>query len=202
MLSDKSGKVIASPITTVLFAVGAGATAAYNAIFGTAFTSVPVENSGGSGTRDAHWRETTFQSELMTGYISGSTRPLSRVTVASLGDLGYSVNMLAADNFTAPGPGALQAPSNPSIVSAGWFLPLDSEPVYVDPIPVRRGGSAPAITFAVCARIARPSVGMRSRRSAASRIAPGCGNERSVDRIVRHQVVRVIRRDERYSCLL
>jgi hypothetical protein len=29
---------------------------------------VPVENSGGSGTRDAHWRESEFGNEVMTGY--------------------------------------------------------------------------------------------------------------------------------------
>ena len=36
---------------------GAQARAAYNALFGTNAAGVPVENSGGSGTRDAHWRE-------------------------------------------------------------------------------------------------------------------------------------------------
>ena len=29
--------------------------------------SVPVENTGGLGTRDSHWRETVFHNELMSG---------------------------------------------------------------------------------------------------------------------------------------
>jgi hypothetical protein len=53
---------------------------------------VPVENTGGAGTRDGHWREAVFGDELMTGYLSGSSQPLSRTTVMSLWDLGYEVN--------------------------------------------------------------------------------------------------------------
>ena len=52
--------------------------------------SIPVENGGGSGTRDAHWEESVFHNELMTGYIN-SNNDLSYMTVASLGDLGYSI---------------------------------------------------------------------------------------------------------------
>ena len=29
-------------------------------------TPVPVENTGGPGTSDSHWRETVFRSEMMT----------------------------------------------------------------------------------------------------------------------------------------
>lgn len=62
---------------------------------------VPVENSGGSGTRDSHWRETTFGRELMTGfYNSGVLNPLSRVTIGSLEDLGYQVNYNAAEPYS------------------------------------------------------------------------------------------------------
>jgi hypothetical protein len=66
---------------------------------------VPVENDGGDGTRDAHWRESILDRELMTGYIEsqGVTMPMSRLTVASLLDLGYQVNLDAADLFVAPG---------------------------------------------------------------------------------------------------
>jgi hypothetical protein len=82
---------------------GAQATAAYNQIFGRNETGVPVENTGGSGTRDSHWRETTFGNELMTGWIGpGNSLPLSRVTAGSLADIGYQVNMNAADNYTPP----------------------------------------------------------------------------------------------------
>lgn len=71
-----------------------------------AWTSVPVENCGtgspagcGAGTRDAHWREPVFRNELMTGWLSGSSQPLSRTTIASLADLGYTVNLEVADPF-------------------------------------------------------------------------------------------------------
>jgi hypothetical protein len=85
--------------------VGSQAVAAYNAIFGTSATGVPVENTGGGGTRDSHWRESIFGNELMTGFLNGGSNPLSRVTVASLADLGYVVNLNAADNYTPPGGG-------------------------------------------------------------------------------------------------
>ena len=90
---------------------GPAATAEYNQVFGTNLSSVPVENEGGSGTRDSHWRESVFDNELMTGYINGAVRPLSRVTAASMEDIGYVVNMSEADPFTAPGAPAVRAPS-------------------------------------------------------------------------------------------
>jgi len=82
---------------------GANAVAEYNALFGTSVTAVPVEADGGSGTALSHWDETVFDNELMTGwYNSGETNALSRITVASMADLGYEVNMAAADTYTAP----------------------------------------------------------------------------------------------------
>ncbi|HKO51250.1 MAG TPA: leishmanolysin-related zinc metalloendopeptidase [Polyangiaceae bacterium] len=65
-------------------------------------TAVPVESTGGAGTRDAHWRETVFRNELMSGFIAAKGNPISRVTVASLQDLGYLVNMQAAEAFALP----------------------------------------------------------------------------------------------------
>jgi hypothetical protein len=64
---------------------------------------VPVENTGGSGTRNSHWRESVMSSELMTGFISGSSNPLSRITIGSLMDIGYQVNFGAADAYLLPG---------------------------------------------------------------------------------------------------
>lgn len=63
---------------------------------------VPVENTGGAGTRDSHWRETLFKNELMSGFVAGKGNPLSRVTVASLADLGYVVDMSAAEPYALP----------------------------------------------------------------------------------------------------
>jgi hypothetical protein len=64
--------------------------------------NVPVENTGGPGTRNGHWRETTFGNELMTGFLNAGTNPLSRLTIASLRDLGYVVNLGAADPYRRP----------------------------------------------------------------------------------------------------
>ena len=59
---------------------------------------VPVENTGGVGTADAHWRSSVYQSELMTGYlVNAATHPASRLTVLSLADLGYVVNPAASE---------------------------------------------------------------------------------------------------------
>ena len=70
---------------------------------------VPVEMCGGAGTRDAHWRETiscgsstpVFGAELMTGIIEapGVPMPLSKMTIASMQDLGYQVDYSQADLF-------------------------------------------------------------------------------------------------------
>jgi hypothetical protein len=65
-------------------------------------TPVPVENMGGPGTRNSHWRETIFRTELMSGFIAAPGNPLSRVTVGSLQDLGYVVDLNAAEPFELP----------------------------------------------------------------------------------------------------
>jgi hypothetical protein len=89
-----------------------------NAVGGSAICAngVPVENctgiSGcGSGTRDSHWRENTFRTELMTGFIESqnTAMPLSVMTVQSLADLGYTVNTASADPYRIPGT-AVRAP--------------------------------------------------------------------------------------------
>lgn len=66
--------------------------------------SVPVENRGGIGTRADHWRESIFQTELMTGMLnSGTSNPLSVITLGSLVDIGYSVDLDQADPYSLPG---------------------------------------------------------------------------------------------------
>ncbi|HSJ09068.1 MAG TPA: leishmanolysin-related zinc metalloendopeptidase [Longimicrobiales bacterium] len=64
---------------------------------------VPVENTGGVGTRDSHWRESVFGNELMTGYIGSGGNPLSALTIASLQDLGYGATQAVAATFTIAG---------------------------------------------------------------------------------------------------
>ena len=63
-------------------------------------SSVPVEGTGGEGTRDSHWRESTFNTELMTGFLDSGVNPISAITVGALRDLGFVVNTDAADPYT------------------------------------------------------------------------------------------------------
>jgi len=61
---------------------------------------VPVENTGGAGTANSHWRTSVMGRELMQGFAVNQVQPLSRITVGSLQDLGYTVNFAAADAFS------------------------------------------------------------------------------------------------------
>lgn len=102
--------------------VGPRAIAAFDAAGGEAYSAgskVPVENclgfppgACGSGTRDSHWRESVFDTELMTGFLnSGVANPLSVISTASMGDLGYTVNYAASDLYTVANPlAAIRAP--------------------------------------------------------------------------------------------
>jgi hypothetical protein len=78
---------------------GPAANAAWHELGGTG--QVPVEDGGGIGTFAAHWRETTFDDELMTGYSDGDER-LSRVTIGALVDRGYGVDLDQADAYELP----------------------------------------------------------------------------------------------------
>lgn len=82
---------------------GTNGIAGFDAIGGSTYTGgrkVPVENTGGAGTMNGHWRESVLRNELMTGYINAGSNPLSVLTVRSLTDLGYVVDVSAADAFS------------------------------------------------------------------------------------------------------
>jgi hypothetical protein len=84
---------------------GAGAIAAFDAAGGVAYpdSKVPVENEAGPGSSDAHWRESVFDLELMTPFLeAGQFKPLSAVTIRSLHDLGYGVDVTQADPYVLP----------------------------------------------------------------------------------------------------
>ncbi len=92
---------------------GASAIEAFNDAGGTDYADgkVPVENEkGGVGTRDGHWRQSVFgPNELMEGFASPSAamrQPLSAITIQSLADLGYIVDVSQADTYTLPSPAA------------------------------------------------------------------------------------------------
>jgi len=59
----------------------------WNAEGGT--NELPIENMGGPGTALGHWRESTLNNELMTGFLNLGENPLSRITAGSMKDLGY-----------------------------------------------------------------------------------------------------------------
>jgi len=91
--------------------IGKLATTAYQKILAQAGkpseNSVPIANTGGPGNFNGHWRELTFDNELMTPYVGGSEF-LSTITAASLADIGYTVDM------------------NSTAIDDGYKLPLDS----------------------------------------------------------------------------
>jgi hypothetical protein len=56
---------------------------------------LPIANVGAAGSIGSHWRESALRNELMTPSInSGVDNPLSRITAASLRDLGYGVGIV------------------------------------------------------------------------------------------------------------
>ena len=90
---------------------GQAARRAFNEVGGDSYTGgqkVPVENDTSEyreGGLDGHWREAVFDTELMTASISinpQTSQPLSKVTIAALADLGYSVDYTQAESFSLP----------------------------------------------------------------------------------------------------
>jgi hypothetical protein len=82
---------------------GAQSITAFNNVGGAGYVAgakVPVEDTGGEGTADGHWRETVLGSELMTGYVNPGQNPLSVVTLAALADQGYAVDLATADAYS------------------------------------------------------------------------------------------------------
>ena len=106
---------------------GPAAVAEWQALGG--IGTVPLENTGGAGTADAHWRESTFRTEVMTGFVSpvGTANPFSRLTLASMADLGYVVDYGATDPYVLPAGAALQAPPGEPL---GWDV-ADPHPIVM-----------------------------------------------------------------------
>lgn len=100
--------------------LGAAAKDACIALGGAALcaTGVPLENSGGAGTRDFHWRDAVFNNELMTGFYNGGANPLSIMTLASMQDLTFVVNNAAADDYALPLMASTQRAE--TVLHAGW----------------------------------------------------------------------------------
>lgn len=107
--SCQGGCTSASPSPDTRY-VGSNGSAAWLAFGGLlADGGAPVENgadvpqAAGPGSRDGHWRESTFTIELMTPIVSQSSNPLSLITLASLEDLGLDqIDYSQADDYVLP----------------------------------------------------------------------------------------------------
>ena len=150
------GLLTGAGTATPLF-VGTNALREYRTLSGKpTATGVPVENGGGAGTANAHWSESVFNAELMTGYAeaAGVGMPISRVTVGSLQDLGYTVNYAKADSYTlgslvagvsAPASSVASVPAARSrtwIVSSEGSRPTLDAAVAVTPPTVQQAATS------------------------------------------------------------
>jgi len=67
--------------------------------------TVPLENRYGGGPNDPHWRFSVFGDEVMSSGIGvGYTSPLSVITLGLFQDLGYDVDLSAADPYEVTPP--------------------------------------------------------------------------------------------------
>ena len=74
---------------------------------------VPIENDGG------HWRTPVLTNELMS--LGDSNDRLSAITIQSLADLGYVVDVTQADPYTLPDAAAAKVAAFPKDHSAEWL---------------------------------------------------------------------------------
>lgn len=94
-----------NPAMTDTHFTGPAANSAFTAMGGGSYTGgnvVPVENDTtefSEGSLDGHWRESVFDEEIMTPAANLPSNPLSRLTVAQFQDLGYTVDLNAADPY-------------------------------------------------------------------------------------------------------
>ncbi|WP_405423028.1 leishmanolysin-related zinc metalloendopeptidase [Streptomyces erythrochromogenes] len=104
--------------------VGPGAMAEFGALMGAGPPQpVPVANVGGPGSAGSHWRERVFRTELMTPTIAAAGNPLSRLTAASLGDIGYEVDLDGAEPYELPDLMAVEAAGEEPETLRGIVLP-------------------------------------------------------------------------------
>lgn len=61
---------------------------------------VPVENSGIAGSADGHWRQSVFENELMNPFLVPGAHPMSVITLESLYEIGYEINLREAESFS------------------------------------------------------------------------------------------------------
>lgn len=105
-----------APTSTPFFTGALAKAACINEAQGAAVCGggVPIEDcvgitGCGSGTINSHWKELTFRTELMTGYVSQTGNPFSKMTIQSLADLGYVVNLNGQDPYVVPPPALMSS---------------------------------------------------------------------------------------------
>lgn len=178
------------------FVVGSGFTGPnavreYRSLFGNSAASVPLETGGGSGTAGAHWSESVLKTELMTGFseAAGVPMPLSRLTVAAMQDMGYTVNYAAADAFARPAQTAGTAAASSAAGSSATnplHRPVRGGTPLASPLPV----PAPAAKSPAAAAEARAAgffaslgSGARSMQGSRASAAPVRLDQRTFARL-------------------
>lgn len=98
----------------------------------------------GAGTADSHWRESVFDSELMTGFVEaqGLSMPFSAITIQSLADAGYAVNLFAGEQYLVPFSAGVSVPGNQS-----RSLPVDASPWEIIGQPMLELGPAGLVHY-------------------------------------------------------
>ena len=113
--------------------VGPLALAAFDAAGGDGYTGgakVPVENIGGGGSANLHWRGSVLRGELMRPLNAlGVRETLSAITIQSMADLGYVVDVGLAEPYTLPAGSAAAGKERARIVGLG-------DDALTGPIPV------------------------------------------------------------------
>ncbi len=103
--------------------VGPLALAAFDEAGGTDYTGgakVPVENLGGGGSANLHWRGSVLRGELMRPLNAlGAPETFSAITIQSMADLGYTVDAGLAEPYTLPARGAAPDETPGRVVDLG-----------------------------------------------------------------------------------
>lgn len=89
---------------------GMNAVSAFDASGGESYEGgkVPVENEiGGAGSQDGHWRESVFGPNFIMAPVAyndsyTTPQPLTLITIQSMADLGYTVDVSQADPYMIP----------------------------------------------------------------------------------------------------
>jgi hypothetical protein len=143
----RSGDFNSPPITFT----GAAATVEHGTLGGVG--SPLVEEDGGAGTRESHWDEEFFDTEIMTGFAESVAEQISRLTIGAMEDLFWSVSYSTADAYSIPACSPSCAPpravpgGDPTdaqrardIVISETLLRLEPDGTVIRMEPARRGG--------------------------------------------------------------